>query len=185
MTIEQKSESTVTLFTLSEMKSFLRVDNDSDDDLITALIKAAITMAEKYTRRIFLTRQFCWWLDRLGERELIIPAAPILSVDEVKFIAKSDEETILPVSAWLADIISQPARLKINVKMLPVPREYNALGISFTAGYANATIPPPILSAICLLTGFLFERRDGVLTLAGELPSSVAMLLAPYRLGRL
>src|SRR5438445_1990943 len=50
--------------TLSDAKVFLRVDNTSDDTLITSLISAVRQFAEGATRRVFITQTWDLWLDR-------------------------------------------------------------------------------------------------------------------------
>jgi uncharacterized phiE125 gp8 family phage protein len=71
---------------LEEAKAYLRVDSDDEDLLIAGLVSAARELAERHTRRAFLTQDWLFWRDSWPEargRGLEIPKPPLVSVTSV------------------------------------------------------------------------------------------------------
>ena len=171
--------------TLAEAKLYLRVDSDSEDDLITALIKAARLQVENKTYRMLISQTWDLILDKsdIGDGELLIYKQPITAISSVKYYDINNTEQTLSSTAYQTEVNSNPA--KVNI--ISMPSIYNRLGavtIRFVAGYANAgAVPQDIKQAMYFLIGHLYENRQAVVTgtQVNEMPMSVEYLLEPYR----
>lgn len=172
--------------TLAEAKLHLRVDSDdlSQDSLITQLILAARTMCEEYTHRAFYTQEWDYTADGFPDEDVILLGKPPLqTVATLKYVDTAGVLQTWAASNYVVDraTIDGAIRLAYDVSW-PEHRElFNAVQIRFVAGYAAGT-PAPIIAAIKLLVGHLYEHRESVVTgtIVAELPT-VRALLGPYR----
>jgi uncharacterized phiE125 gp8 family phage protein len=174
----------------------LRVDQYSDDALIETYITAARTWAEMFLGRALLTQQLAWTLSQdqppNGAPYLSMPLSllvlpmwfqwpqPVISVDQVSYGQWGQTDTVLTAGTdYDADITS--ARLRIHPGAEVLPNDH--LQVLFTAGYGvgAASVPGPILTAILVLTAFLYENRGDT---PAEMPTAATMLLTPYRIVR-
>ena len=171
--------------TLAEAKLYLRVDSTSEDDLITALIKAARLQVENKTYRMLITQTWDLILDKkdLNESLIQIYKQPITAISSVKYYDVNNTEQTMSASDYQTEVSSNPAKVQI----ITFPQIYDRLGavtIRFVAGYANAgAVPQDIKQAMYFLIGHLYENRQAVVTgtQVNEMPMSVEYLLEPYR----
>src|SRR5215212_7408628 len=69
---------------LADMRAFLRVDDDSEDELIAGLVRAARLIVEASSRRILVASRWRLVLDRWpSERIIHLPLSPLLSVPRI------------------------------------------------------------------------------------------------------
>lgn len=168
---------------LAEARLHLRLDSDEEDALVTALIRAAREMAERYTGRTLASQGLRLWLDQwpAGRRAVALPCPPLVAITGVTVYDADD----LPHSfdGWLADRVATPGRLVLRAGVAaPRPgRVANGIAIDFEAGYGS-DVPQAIRRGMALLLGHLFEQRD---TGQASVPSTVEALWAPYRVMRL
>ncbi|MCK4385369.1 MAG: phage head-tail connector protein [candidate division Zixibacteria bacterium] len=86
MRLKLKTAPAVEPVTLTEAKNQLRVDGAEDNALITALITTARQLAERDTKRAFITQTWKMYLDSVPE-EIEIPKPPLQSVESIKTIS--------------------------------------------------------------------------------------------------
>lgn len=210
MTLTLITAPTVQPITLATAKEHLRVDHTDDDDLITALIVAAVSHVDgrdgvlgralvSQTWEIRLDEFPCGELTR--ERGIRVPLPPLIEVVSVKYVDSDGVLQTLSSSAYqvVAGGFGQALIVEAYGETWPSTRdEPDAVRVQFTAGYvapvdsppvAGEGVPGAILSAIKLMIGHLYESREGVVMDAriepAELPLGVRALLAPYRVGTL
>ena len=189
-----------------EALEYLRLDEGIDDIQVRSYIQAATTWAENYTNRFFITRTCQMMLD--GAREVDSPlwegmktgpykvylsdyielaAAPVLSVESVKYYSDNDTQSTWDASNYYVDIFSEPAKISLRSGgTYPTDlRNLNGLEINFTAGYGTNpfAIPEPIRVAILQYLTFLYENRGDDEVKANP-PQIVKSLLDPYRILR-
>lgn len=149
---------------LAEFKTFLRQDNDAEDDLLTTILESAYAEAEEYVQRS-LVRQ---------ERELRITGTPppivrldmgpVLSVDSVKYLdADLVEQTMDP-----ADYVLRGDHLytapDVSWPYVTTERE-GGFVVAYHAGIVDDTESPvPVLpaktrTAIMLLGQLMYDRN--------------------------
>lgn len=173
---------------LAEAKLHLRYEGTDDNDLITALIKAARRHAESFTRRQLITATWQLIMDGFPSGSLIeVPRPPLQSVTSITY-TDADGDT-QPVSAddYDVDTKNQPGRIEPSYgNSWPSTRdEMNTVTVTYKAGYGDAAtdVPEDIVAAVKLLVANWYEHREPVVvgTIAAELPLSVKNLLWPYR----
>ncbi len=206
-TVQVVSPPAIEPVSLDLARQHCRIDSNADDSLIQVYITAARTMAEAYLSRALITQTLLWVVTPQGrlhpERSrlrgvLELPRAPVQSIASVTVLDVLGNTTAVPAAAlpvvppaellgYRTDLLHAPARLAIGAD---TPLSGGALvrntalenvQITFVAGYgAVATaVPQPIIHAILLTTGFLYEHRGDS---DGELPKAAEWLLDPYRM---
>ena len=178
--------------TLGEAKAHLRIDGSEEDTLLQSLVQAARVHLELVLARAFITQGWTYLRDAwpVG-RELVLPLAPVASVNSVAVIAADGTRATLDPAAYLLDGSGSTPRLVLaGATPLPRPgRAGNGIEIVLVAGHGStgADVPAPLRHAILLLAAHWYENRQPVeIGLAGEpLPLAIAELIAPYRRRRL
>ena len=171
--------------TLTEVKLYLRVDDTTENDLITSLITAARSLVEGHTWMPLISQTWAMQFDKSELNELIwnVNKAPLSSFSSVTYYDSNNNLQTLATTEYETDIYGSPARFRLK----NVPSVYdrmNALQLNFVCGYANAAaVPQPIKQAMLMIIGHLYENRQDVITgtQVNEIPMSSEYLLQPYR----
>jgi uncharacterized phiE125 gp8 family phage protein len=177
---------TVEPVTLDQAKLHARVDIDTDDDLIEALIEAARHWVEGQTHRALCTQTWDFTFDEFPCRELRLPLAPVSSVASVTYVDSSGVEQSLTGSpAEYQQVVNNdhPYIVPLYNETWPEARcQPNAVTVRAVCGYgAAAAVPAPLVQAILLLVGHWYESREAAGPSATELPFAVEALISPYR----
>ena len=151
--------------TLEAAKTFLRVDHDAEDQLITDLIASAASQIEPIICTSLIARQQCL-TKRVRGGCVYLNRYPVTSVEAVRVDG--------------ADVA-----FTANLKTRPVAFHFDQLDgtiveIDFTAGYGSdpSDLPTPLRQAILLMVAHLYEHRAGDIP---PLPLMIGALLQPYR----
>ncbi|KLK92717.1 hypothetical protein AA309_13715 [Microvirga vignae] len=172
--------------TLLEMKAYLRVDGEAEDDLISGLIRAARLMVESASRRILIEQRWRLVMDRWPQDgKVLLPISPLLTVDGIKVIDAAGIATEVPAGSIEADPASDPPCILIT--NAPVPgRLRNGIEIALRAGYGASpdAVPTTLKLAIRILVAHWYENQGDVV---GEqiLPPEAIALVAPFQRARL
>ncbi|MGO4704525.1 head-tail connector protein [Microvirga sp. 2MCAF38] len=172
--------------TLAEMKAYLRVDDDAEDELIAGLIKAARLMVETVSRRILIEQHWKIALDAWPpDRTIVLPLSPLVAVERVQVFDAWDVATEISADALDIDALSDPPR--IVAKTAPDPAKVqNGILIELRAGFGAEpdTVPATLRLAVKILVARWFESRGDV---AGEqmVPPEALSLIAPFQRARL
>lgn len=180
---------------LEEMKLYLEVDYDDQDDMISRAITAARIKIENRCSISIAQKQFVLKIAAFDD-ELALPYPPLVSVENVKYLSTDGTEKtvssddyaviqdeyfpyIFPTSAWPTDLAKRP----------------DAVRVAYTAGYGYDDSPPEdvpqdLLQAIRLTVGAMFENREQELLVPTRqelnlLGDGVPELIAPYIIPRL
>ncbi|MDQ2084340.1 head-tail connector protein [Xanthobacteraceae bacterium Astr-EGSB] len=178
---------TVEPITLAEAKSFLRVAHGDDDGLIAALIAAARAHVETATRRALLAQT--WRIVRdawpAGGRIAVAPA-PLIGVAAARVRDDNGEPHGIDTAAFSLVAGAVPAALAFVPWSLPAPGVADdgiEIDVELGHGTSAATVPPPLVHAVRLLTAHWYEHR-GILSsgaAGAPLPVSITALMAPFR----
>ena len=176
--------------TLQQAKDHLRVDGTDNDSTVDALITVAREHVEKFTNRVLITQTWDLVLDAFP-KQICLPMPPAQSVTTIKYIDTAGVQQTLAITEYKVDVASNPARIvEAYGKTWPLTRdEINAVEVRFITGYgANAEdVPGPIISAMLLVIGHLYENREATSSgpALNELPLGARDLLMSYRNVRL
>lgn len=180
---------------LEEAKLHLRVDDDSEDALISAQITAAREWVEAHIGYVTVQRQLKLVLDYFPDGDTItLPRSKLISIDSVEYVDTDGATQTWSSDNYSADTNSEEGRLILDPDSdWPDTRDQRqAVTITYTAGWPDdgasppdyaAMVPNAIKAAIKLIVGNLYENRESVVvgTGATDLPMAVLFLLSPYR----
>lgn len=158
--------------TTAEAKGFLREDLDAQDSEIDGFVAAARHAVEKFTRRRLITQEVRLTLDRFGHggcRPVILPVAPIQSVDAVQYRDSA--------GAWQA-VAAEEYELRISCgepwelwpvygRTWPVPGPgIDRVRVDMTVGYGDAgsDVPRDMMQALQFMVGHFERNRSAVVT---------------------
>lgn len=175
--------------TLADMKAYLRLDSDGEDELVEALIMAGRLAVERATR-IQLVEQS--WRFRLRawpvERAVALPFHPLISVEAVRVFPASGLAEVIGPDLYRIDGASEPARLLVESSVPDPGRRADGIEIDVTSGFGAtpAAIPGPLILAVQRLVAHWFENRGDDARRAGPgLPPDALALVAPFARRRL
>ncbi len=165
---------------LSDLRAWLRVENEEEDPLLLALIAAAVLHAEAFTGQTFIVRPALERLNACSDWRRL-GATPVRALTSVTGIPAEGAAFLLPVSDYAIDIDGNGD----GWVRVTNPGAAGQIDIRYEAGLATqwAGLPEPIRLGAVRLTGYLHTHRDGDDD-AGP-PAAVAALLRPWRRMRL
>ena len=193
---------------LTSVKTWLRVDNYAEDDLISDLITAARLECESRNNRSFIATTWeytvnreAWQGNRPGDgcgwqgsgifypgapfgspRPVIrLPMPPLISVESMHSVAFDGVATLIDVDSFVAHP-GTPGYVTLPYGWdWPSASAYSSVRIKYRAGYGElpADVPRNIVHAIRLLIAHYYEHR----TTNAEVPDAVENLLSPTAWG--
>lgn len=165
--------------TLEEAKNHLKVDSNDDNLLITALITTARQLAERETKRAFITQTWEMVLDS-AEGEIEIPKPPIQSVISIKVIDDAGNENEVSSSYYDVDASeNSPGRVRIKSGCSwPPHRGFASFIIEFKVGYGDTAdkVPEMLRQAVLQTVGHLYDNRG-----SEDIPAGARALLWSYK----
>ncbi|MFZ5735883.1 MAG: head-tail connector protein [Pseudomonadota bacterium] len=172
-------------WTVTDLKSFVRVEHDADDAVIASLLTAARAQIEAATGKMLLAQR--WRLVRDAwprEGRIVLRGGPLRSLIAARtFDAHGAAHDVDPASFVLdlaGGVIASPHWA------LPEPgRAVAGIELDLELGYGSAAddVPPPLRHAVRLLAAHWYDNRGGIAPGDGAalLPGGVATLIAGYR----
>jgi uncharacterized phiE125 gp8 family phage protein len=151
---------------LQAVKEHLRVDHNTEDALIEALIGTATDWVETFTSRALLTQTWDALYDRIpATGVLLLPKSPVASVTHVKYIDTNGTQTTWSAAEYQTDIASEPARIApaYGYTWQSARPQMHPWEVRYVCGYgAQGDIPMGIRQAMLLIIGHWFEHRESV-----------------------
>jgi len=149
---------------LATVKTYLRIDQSSDDSLLESLIVSARTICELMTGLNLINRKYSLYIDRWGDGELYLPSSPIQEVITVNIYKDDDSVSVFDAKNYYVDNKNQKApRIVLrNYSVTPIPtRVANGIEIQYVSGFgADATCVPELLKqAMLQVIAHLYENR--------------------------
>lgn len=163
---------TIEPVTLQEAKDYLRVDGNTEDALIQALIKASRKHCESYcgkslVRKTVTVQSFSY------PYQFQVPHGPLESVDDVIKVVTIDSKGNESELQWLANTGLFP---KIVISGGDKGEKFL---LQYEAGFT--VLPEDIKLAILMMTNTMYERREDFSDMpAIPSPIGVKALLEPY-----
>ncbi len=168
---------------LTYAKTFLRVDNDAEDALITDLITAARFSVEALCGQAMITRDVRQMSELRGEPTLSLSAMPVQDIIAVRTVDSAGNETVLPAEGYALNPRCTPPRLTFTDagRLALAQTGAERAVIDYRAGFADAPagVPMPLRQALLLLLAQSYEHRGDEAD--RPVPMMVDALLMPYR----
>lgn len=178
--------------TTANAKAHLRVDISDDDTLIDAYVTVARELVEAWTSQALISQTWVYYLDDWPQSDTIwLPRPPLQSVTSVVYTDQDGSSATLSSSSYYVDTAGKPGRivLKDGYSWPSVTLQIaNGIAITYVAGYGDdaADVPTPIVQALRLLLGDMYENRENSIYMPGvtniEQNLSVRALLYPYQM---
>ena len=170
------------VWTLSEVKNYLKVDTSVDDTLITTLLQSAREVAERYLNQALITQTITEKLDRLSNPTIYLSVSPVMSVSSFQYADSQNTTQTYNASNYIVDTFDKPARLSLAYgKTWPtLYGNINDVTITYTAGYGStaASVPMQIRQAILMMIADSYDNREDYVK---KLPTASEYLLDQYR----
>ena len=192
--IKRTVEPEVLAVALLDVKQFLRVDTEADDDLIRGLIRSATARAEDYTRRAFVTQTWEQYFDSIPfsmftipevPRIIEVPRPPVQSVSSIKYYEEDDTEQTYALTNVYIDVVSSPARITLRegASWPSGLRLINAVKITWVTGYGDADtdVPDAIREAIKRMVALEYVAREDCGQMTGGIHGIAKAMLDPFK----
>lgn len=179
------------LLTLAEAKAHLRVDGADEDAYIAGLIAAAqgtIDGPMGWLGRSLGVQTLelrAPGFDGFGGGDLVLPCGPVIDVLALAYVAVGGALTVLDPAAYAVDADGRIGPMLFGL-WPSVQLRRDAVRVRYRAGYPPSdgdapvpTVPAPILHAMKVMIGLLYENRLGAADL--QTNATVASLLGPFR----
>jgi uncharacterized phiE125 gp8 family phage protein len=140
---------------LASIKSYLRVDNNFEDDLICTIVDSAISQFEEYTLLALIENNWTISYKNFSEDTLKIPVRNISKILTVKTL--SHQNCIHEIN--LSQVILNKEFNSVSFKVVPLTR---MLRIEFVAGITDKfnSIPSNIKTCLLEHIAFLYDNRS-------------------------
>lgn len=167
MRYEKTNAPTTYPVTTAEARTHCLVYGATDDTYLDSLIAVATRHVESLSSRQLLTATWAARMEDFPE-EIELRILPVASIVSITYIDEDNVSQTLAASSYRSDIESPDCPGRISPAYgttWPAVRgeTYNAVTVSFTAGYgAAAAVPETYKHAILLLVGHWFENREPV-----------------------
>lgn len=170
---------------ISDLKAYLRIDGNEENNLLDSLIRSAVDWVENYTRRALITQAWQVELSRFPNRDHVkLPWPPLQSVAPIvytDFDNVSEEFEDITADLNKNTVVLNYGCTWPAVTLAPV----DAVVIEFVCGYGDDAkdVPAAIRNAIKLLAAHLYENREPVVVglTTSRIPFTIEALLGPYR----
>lgn len=173
--------------TLAEAKQVLRLDHDSEDELIAGLIRAAREEVEASCGIALIDQDWRLTLDlppRSGR--VLLRRHPVREILSVTAYGGDGEASLIDPARYRLDGHDRPARLHFSSGLPPAQ---NGIEIDFRAGFGEAgtDVPDLIKRAMLVLVAHWFEFRAAFSAREQPVsfPAGYERLIAPWRARRL
>lgn len=150
--------------TLSEFKTFAKIDTDDEDAVLEGFISAVRIATEEYIGRALIRQTIRMLMDYWPDTVVELPRPPLISVDRVFVIDEDDVETVYGSDNYYVVTEATPGKLVLK-KSAAIPvntdRDHGGFGITFKAGYGPdaSDVPRAIRIGIALWAAVVYSTR--------------------------
>lgn len=163
-----------TIWALSEVKNYMRIEANYDDQLITSLIDAAINVAENFTKLTIISKRLQLISNIENQQKIQLKYQPINKLLKVLMIIDEKE---LKLGDKQYNLDQEKSILYLNDQSL-----IGELLVEYIAGFGKDNIPPAIKQAILMHVVEMYDRER---VDSNFLSAEIKNLYLPYRFLRL
>lgn len=166
-------ESSILPVDLEEIKLFLKVDYEDEDNIILRSFKTALKQCELLIGQSLTEKKYKYSFYNEIKNELQLLYGDVKLIESVKFINKDNEEILINSSAYFLDEVSNKIIFKNK------PTNFYRLDIVYIAG--NNVIAEDLKQAILFHTAKIFEDKLGY----SPIPKASYNIYKNYKLKKL
>lgn len=186
---------------VTDAKNWCKIDSNEDDNVVSALIRAAFSSINSYVGYSILSANVKIHFDGLqGLPAIINPltgsyypqgnflqiAGYITSVDNLLYVDSNEAAQTMPSGNWKNPTAVQLPKMGCKIIINSTPNDLTSNELKFIVeakeGYASGNVPDDIITAAKLLISGWYDNRASVsLGTVNEMPFAVNFLLDPYR----
>lgn len=175
--------------TISNAKTYLKVDTPADDTLITTMIAAARHHVEDYLGQALITQTIEEVYDGFPiatsgnpDAAMFLTVHPVQSVTSIQYVDTDGNTQTLNSSKYIVDTHRKITRIAPAYgETWPTTRaQINAVTVTYDAGYGDAAsdVPESVLQAMYLLVADMYHNRTDSVR---RLPTASKFLLDRLR----
>jgi len=155
------------IWSLGEVKNYLRVSHTNDDKLITNLISSAVITAEQFLAVSFCIQKVTCLINKTPSY-LRLKHIPVASLAKVFLLNRENKKDITEDFGYVED---NKQKILFNQKYLS-----QKLEISYEAGLGDK-IPQPILQGVLTHIGMMYDFGEN----SANILSEIKNIYMPYR----
>lgn len=167
--INLKTESKELPISLEEVKNFLKVDFEDDDELIAKLIKTATNQCETYIDKTLILKTYIYSIYGLKEESVFLPYPPVISVDKVEVVKTSITREKEEFTDYCFDSVGGIVNFKNK------PASFYRIDITYTA--CVDSINDELIQGILIHIARMYEDRSGY----SPMPLNTANIYKKYK----
>ncbi|MEY4463223.1 MAG: hypothetical protein RLZZ81_194 [Pseudomonadota bacterium] len=156
------------VWSLEQVKNYMRVEASYDDDLIVGLIDAAITAAENFTKLNFISKQIKFICNISGKGKFLLKYSPVFQILKVTKKIRNRNNYLT----------SDDYMIEQDIFTLNKALNNEELTVEYISGYDKNNIPHAIKHGIMLHIAEMYDRQA---TNCIGLSQEVKNLYLPYR----
>ena len=167
---------------LAEIKAYLKIDQDVEDDLLRAFLSAARVHLEHMIGRHLISQAWRILLEGALGKRFCLPVQPVSELLAIAIIEVDGSMTELDASGLSIFQADNPATLVNLDGFLLSGQQRLQIDVETGFGPTAEDVPEPLRLAIKMIVAEWYERR--LIADPAQLPAlakALAPLLAPYR----
>ena len=157
---------------LEDIKLFLKVDYEDEDDIIIRAFKTAIKQCEMMIGQTIIEKTYLYSTYKITKNNIQLLYGPVKNIESVKILNKNYEEIQLKDKDYFFDNINDKIIFKNNIDFYRIDITYSAI---------KTDINDDLKQAILIHTAKIFEDRLGY----SSIPQSVINIYKNYKITRL
>jgi uncharacterized phiE125 gp8 family phage protein len=151
--IKTIEESENLLINLENIKLFLKIDYDDENETILRSFKTALKQCELMIGQSLVEKKYQYsFYSEVGNNVHLI-YGPVISIESIKIISNQNEETVIGGEDYFLDSVND------NVILKKISSNFYRLDIFYAAGVASVT--DDLQQAILFHTAKIFEDKLG------------------------
>lgn len=145
---------------LTEVKTWLKIDGTDEDTLLTSLIASATAECEAYSGLSFITRTRTVKLTSFYGKDVILPYGPVTTLTSVAYLDENDASQEVDSGDYTLDTASGLSKVRVTDSWPHTNLVLNNVTVTYVAGYADAaSVPELIKTAVKQRIAVDFEKR--------------------------
>jgi uncharacterized phiE125 gp8 family phage protein len=171
---------------LDEAKTYLRVDDESEDEIVERAVRSATEHVEAYTATRLLAQTVELRASSFDDLDRL-PIGPVQDIKSIEYLDTSGAPQTLAADRYelFGAGLERGIRPAVNARWPAIRKVSDAIVVTAVVGY-DTSIPEPVMRAVFLLLGDFYSNREDTIAERSvtpvTLPNGVDANLANFRI---